>query len=92
MKCGRDEEYIPLCRIKIKTNEDGRIHEEIDIGTHGEVEPRFLHRVSLESKNSLRDIMFDESMGAAEPKLGCQLHALVQSNRTPKLPTGCITG
>lgn len=53
-------EIIPLCRIKLKTTATGRIHEESDIGIHSEVEPRFLHKVCLESTTLPSRLIFDE--------------------------------
>ena len=61
MKRERDDEYIPLSRIKIRTNKDGRIEEDSDIRIHGEVEPRFLHKVWLESTALDNHLTFDES-------------------------------
>lgn len=57
-----DEKFIPLCRMKIETNEDGRIHEHKDICIHGIVQPRFPHRVWLESDILPKTIFDDNNM------------------------------
>lgn len=40
-------DFVPLSRVRMKTNDDGRIEENSDISTNGDLTPEFEHTVRL---------------------------------------------